>query len=115
MTRVSHAGIREALAACGPLTGRELGAFFQESSQQDVSAMISSMRRLAKKQVYVFRYERHATDSTRDYLRAVYALGDKPDARKPRPMSNAERCKRHKVRKALPRVPNSVFALAAYL
>lgn len=114
MTRVSHAGIREALAACGPLTGRELCAFFPGSTQQDVSAMVSSLRRLATPQVHIHSWVREA-DYSRDYIRAVYALGAGRDAPKPKPMSNAERCKRHKARKALPRVANSVFNLAAFL
>jgi hypothetical protein len=115
MTRASHAAIRETLAACGPLTSRELMSFFPASSQQDIAGLLGSMRkRVAVRQVYIHSWTREA-DHARDYIRAVYALGDLPDARKPKPMSNAERCRRHKARKALPRVPNSVFNLAAFL
>lgn len=115
MTRASHAAIRETLAACGPLTSRELMLFFPDSTQQDIAGMLASMRRrVAKPQIHIHSWVREA-DHARDYIRAVYALGDLPDARKPKPMTNAERCRRHKARRALPRVPNSVFNLAAFL
>ena len=110
--KVSHPGVRQTLAACGPLTSREIAAFFPSSSHADVSAMISSMRRLATKQVYIHAWVRE-NDYGRDYLRAVYALGNERDAPKPRAMTNAERCRRHKARRALPRAANSVFTWAA--
>ena len=115
MTRASHAAIRETLAACGPLTSRELMSFFPDSTQQDIAGLLGSMRkRVAVKQVYVHSWTREA-DHARDYIRAVYALGNLPDARKPKPMTNAERCRRHKARRAIPKVPNSVFALGAFV
>jgi hypothetical protein len=52
----------------------------------NVRSVISRMRRASKrepKRLYIPGYRRLASDSKRSYLRAVYALGDKPDARKP--------------------------------
>lgn len=112
--KASHATIRETLEACGPLTSREIHQFFPASSQQDVSAMISTMRHLATQQVYIHSWVRE-NDYGKDYLRAVYALGAKPDARKPRKLTNAERCRRHKQRRAIPKAANSVFNWAGQL
>lgn len=48
---------------------------------------------------------------------AVYALGDKPDARRPRRLTNAERCRAWKARVGLAPghrpPPNSVWQLGA--
>lgn len=109
--KVTHAGVRETLATVGPLTSREVAAFFPGSRHQDAAAVISSMRRLATKQVYVHSWVRE-NDAGRDYLRAVYALGDQRDAPKPRKLSNAERCRRWKAKWAVPRHASSVFAWA---
>lgn len=108
MRATSHA-IRETLAVCGPLTSRELHEFFPGSSQQEVASLTSAMvRKLAKKRVYIHSWVRDS-DYGRDYLRAVYALGDLPDARKPRKLSNAERCRRWKAKNAIPKHASSVF------
>lgn len=112
--KASMPAIRETLGACGPLTSREILQFFPASSQQDVAGALGAMRRLATKQVYIHSWVRES-DFGKDYLRAVYALGDKPDARKPRKLTNAERCRRWKAKRAIPKVANSVFTWAAQL
>lgn len=109
--KVTHAGVRELLATVGPLTSHEVAEFFPDSRQQEVAAVLSTMRQLAKKQVQIVAWTRNS-DVCKTYLRAVYALGDGPDARKPRPFNNAQRCARRRAKQALPRVPNSVFAWA---
>lgn len=107
--RATLQAIRETLEVCGPLTSREVQAFFPDNTQQEVASLISSMvRRRAAKQVYIYAYVRE-NDYGRDYLRAVYALGDKPDARKPRKLTNAERCRRWKAKNAIPKAASSVF------
>lgn len=111
--RATSVAIRETLAVCGPLTSRELHAFFPGSTQQEVASLTSTMvRKLAKKRVYIHSWVRE-NDYGRDYLRAVYALGDLPDARKPRRLTNAEKCRRWKAKNAIPKAPNSVFSWAA--
>ena len=55
----------------------------------NVRAVISRMRRQGKrepKRLHIAGYRRLTSDSKRSYLRAVYALGDRPDARKPSPI-----------------------------
>jgi hypothetical protein len=111
--KATHAGIREVLRTCGPLTSREVAAFFPASDHRNVSAMLSNMRRLATKQVYIARWTRDS-ETQRGYPSAVFALGARPCARKLAPFTNAERCSRWRARQALGRgVPNSVFALGA--
>lgn len=106
--KVSHASMRELLATVGPLTTAEAAAFFPGSSAQNVAAVLSTMRTGAHKQVYIAEWTRD-NGHGKEYLRAVYALGDKPDARKPRRISNAESCKRWKAKRAIPKVANSIW------
>lgn len=110
---LSHENVRGVLRTCGPLTSSEVTEFFPGSTQQAVAAVLSSLRHLAKRQVHIAGWTREPING-RPYLRAMYALGDKPDAYKPRAMSNLEVVKRYKAKKALGRgVPNSVFAPGA--
>jgi hypothetical protein len=110
--KLSHENVRSVLHECGPLTSREIARFFPDERHQSVAAVVSALRRAAKKQVYIHAWSRENVETTRDYLRAVYALGDKADARKPAPMSNAERCSRWKARTTRPTCPTSVWDLA---
>lgn len=105
---VSHAAMRELLASVGPLTTTEAAEFFPDSSMRNVSAVMSTMRTGVRKQVYIVAWTRD-NGHGKEYLRAVYALGDKPDARKPRRISNAESCKRWKAKRAIPKVANSIW------
>jgi hypothetical protein len=109
--KVTHAGVRDVLATVGPLLSHEVAEFFPGSTHQEVSAVLSTMRRAAKKQVRIVSWTRQ-TNVGKTYLRAVYALGDGPDARKPRAFNNAQKCARRRAKRALPRVANSVFAWA---
>lgn len=107
--KATSSAIRETLAACGPLTSREIHQFYPETTQQQLVSYISTMRiRLATKRVYIHSWVRE-NDFGRDYLRPVYALGDKPDARKPRNLTNAEKCRRWRAKRAIPKIANSVF------
>lgn len=67
-----------ALAEHGPLTRLQL----RELTGVGETA-IHSMHRGLPKQLYIVRYVRDAPDG-RTYPRAVFAVGDRPDARKPR-------------------------------
>lgn len=109
--KVSHQAMRELLASVGPLTTREAAEFFSDSPHVNVSAVLSTMRHGARKQVYIESWTRD-NGHGKTYLRAVYALGDQPDAKKPRNLSNSERCKRWKAKRRIPAI-NSVWALGA--
>lgn len=107
--RVSHEGVREALRTVGPLTTRELAVFFPGSNHQAVAAVLHSMRTLVVRQVHICEWTRD-NGHGRTYLRAVYALGDGVDAKRPRKLTNAERCARYRARTARPKGPSSVFS-----
>jgi hypothetical protein len=105
--KVTHQAMRELLASVGPLTSREAAEFFEDSSHMNVSAVLSTMRTAARKQVYIIEWARDIVQE-REYLRAVYALGDKPDARKPQPLTNAQKLARSRAKYRIPKV-NSVW------
>jgi hypothetical protein len=106
--KVSHQAMRELLATVGPLTSREAAEFFPSSTHQDAAAVMSTMRRAARKQVYVCEWTRES-DHGQTYLRAVYALGDRRDSPKPPRLTNAERCARRRAKNAIPKVANSIW------
>ena len=107
--KLSHAAVRELLGTVGPMTSAELREFFPGRPLRHVSAALGAMRSLAQPQVHIHAWVRE-TGRGRYYLRAVYALGDRRDAPKPPPLTNAERCQRHKARRARGRgVPASVL------
>ena len=111
--KLTHDNVRDLLADVGPLTSREVAEFFPEASHWNVSSALSALRRARNKQVYIKTWRR-ALEGNREHIRAVYALGSRPDARKPPPVSNAEKCKRWKAKQRIP-VCNSVWTWAAAL
>jgi hypothetical protein len=112
--KATHDSVREVLATVGPLTSREVAAFFPGVPHRHVAAILSTLRSAARKQVYVYGWTRD-NGHGRTYLRAVHALGDLPDARKPAPLTNAQRCQRWKDKRAVPKVANSVWTWGAQL
>lgn len=109
--KVSHAAVLDVLAKVGPLTSREIAEFFPGVSHENVSAVVSTLRNLATPRVYICAWTRD-NGHGKTYLRAVYAIGDEPEARKPRPLSNRERCARHRAKRrptAAAGTPNSVW------
>lgn len=109
--KLTHDNVRDLLADVGPLTSRELSEFFPDATQWNVSSALSSMRRARHKRVYIKEWRRSLEDA-REHIRAVYALGSKPDARRPRSITNAEKCQRWKNKQRIPKV-NSVWALGS--
>ncbi len=109
----SFANIRGVLECCGPLTMREVAEFFPGTDYRRVSCFLTAMRlTVVHKQVYIQSWTMEGIG--RPYPRAIYALGNKPDARKPPPMNNAERQRRARARLKPPvAVPNSVWQLGA--
>ena len=104
-------GVRDLLEQVGPLATAEVATFFPDTRYQDVAAIMSNMRkRLATKRVYICEWTREIGQG-KSYLRPVYALGSKPDARKPSPVSNSKKCQRWREKQRIPKI-NSVWSLA---
>lgn len=107
----SFAAIRDILQHCGPLTMRDIAQFYPSLDYHDVAKYIAAMRRcVVNKQLYIQSWTMEGVG--RRYPRPVYALGNKPDARKPRPVSASERAKQYRMRKRIPKPANSVFTWA---
>lgn len=109
--KATASAVRDLLAKVGPLTAMEVAKFFPESRYQDVSSILSNMRkRLATKRVYICEWTHDGVGKF--YLRPVYALGAKRDAKKPECLSPAQRCKRWREKQRVPKV-NSIWTWAA--
>jgi DNA-binding Lrp family transcriptional regulator len=97
----------------GPCTASEL-AFKLDIERSNLKNSLRSMKQSNTKHkqlVYVCDYTSHDESGGRTYPRAVYALGSKPDAVKPKPISMAE--KKRRSRQAKKRINfNSVFNIA---
>lgn len=113
--KLSYQNVRSVLRECGPMTMREASRFFPDVPYCNVASMISAMRiRVVTKQLHIHSWTRDGIG--RKYLRAVYAIGDKKDAKKPPVISDHERRKAWREKKRLPRLAaNSVFQLAQHL
>ena len=109
--KLSRENVRSVLHECGPMTMRELSKFFPDVPYQNVGSAISAMRkRVAERQIYIASWTREGIG--RKYLRAVYALGKKRDARKPPVFTEQERsqARRDRQRVQMPQVAvTSVF------
>jgi len=95
----------------GPETGEALAA----SIGLDGSAIRSVLHRMRTaspklpKRIYIVDYRYDGAGGTREYPRAVFALGDKPDKRKPKAVPNRVRVtKWYRKRVAATRL-NSIF------
>jgi hypothetical protein len=117
----SYEAIRQVLKEFGPMTSSEVQAVLHGARLADVSSILSRMRRLARKQVYIKEWVYESDAGGRHYPRAVYALGNRRCAPKPSPKTECQRSRdrrvRERVRKEVTkviihRVPNSVFALS---
>lgn len=110
----SFAGIRDILRHCGPLTMREIAEFYPGLDYHDVAKYISAMRTcVVTKQLYIQSWTMEGVG--RRYPRPVYALGDKRDATKPKPVSDSERAQKYRQSRKLPKAANSVFTWANQL
>ena len=105
---LSRAAIRETLASVGPMTASELVLFFPAARPNNVSAQIFNMRRTLTPQIHICAWTRD-DGIGKAYLRAVYDIGDKPDARKPRRWGQAESMRRSRARRRIPTTGSSVF------
>lgn len=112
--KVTHQGVRDTLAACGPLTSAEVAEFFPGSLHRDVAAVLSTMRKAACKQIYVQHYT-HEVHGETAHPRAVYVLGNHPDAPKPARQPKKVIRARYRAKVVKPHAPSSVFELARFL
>lgn len=107
----SFAAIRDILRHCGPLTMRDIAAFYPHLHYRDVSKYLAAMRGcVVTKQLYIQSWTMEGYG--RHYPRPVYALGDKRDAPKPKPISDSDRAKKYRQSRKLPKAASSVFAWA---
>lgn len=91
-------GILAALGEHGPMTREEV-ASFMECDRSLVSPVLSRLNRRLKtapKRVHIVAWRQDRSVS-RLYLRAVYALGNKPDKKKP-PPNRGEAQRRYRAR-----------------
>lgn len=104
--------IIEAFKTCGPMTRTELCRYIN-ADRNTTAAVVSRMLRASPKhpkRVYIKAYV-YDQEGERYYPRAVYDLGDKADAKKPK--ANPMMVKRKYLeRKRLRFTTNSVFNLA---
>lgn len=103
-----------AIAEFGEISAMEL-ADYLGIGRYDAHAVLNRMSKRTKaglKRIYVVRYI-HDHEGARKYPRAVYAVGDKPDARKPKADQNAVK-RAHYARAKSRATSNSVFNLALH-
>ena len=93
-------GIRELLAEC-PRSCDEL-AVDLGAKVGSVRSIISMLRDVSPRVIHVHSWVRNTNAAGVYYLRARYALGDKPDAEKPTGFTRAERNKRCQAKGARP-------------
>jgi len=87
--------ILKALAEHGPMTRRAICRVIGRE-RNEVASVVSRLNKTlptAHKRVYVCDWV-HDEEGSNRYPRAVYALGDKPDKRKPEPETHASVSKR---------------------
>jgi len=113
------------LSVHGPMTCHQLEQRLPKRTEHICSALYYLVRSVNKygtakpKQIYIIRWVRDDQGGElHTYPRPVYAIGAKPDAPKPPPLTNAERSARRRERKRQRKVeiatiaastPNSIF------
>ena len=110
--KATHQGVCDVLAD-GPLFSQDVAAFFPSSSHRDVAAILSSLRTAKRKRVYILKWVRTAFGE-KHVRRAVYALGDLPDAPPPKNEPKVNATRRYQARRRA-RGPNSVFDLGRFV
>lgn len=103
--------ILEAIQTCGPMTRTELCQYIKadRSSTAAVISRLSKPGRITPKRLYITSYV-YDQEGERRYPRAVYDLGDKPDAKKPKADKLGVK-RRYVQRRKIKYATNSVFNL----
>lgn len=102
--------ITKAIEENGPMTTMQL-CIELDKTRYEVASVISRMRKdhpTMPQRLYIVRWTKY-DDTGRDYPRAVYALGAKPDAKKPRKQPRKVIAKRWRDTRS--KKVNSVFQL----
>ena len=105
-------GILRVLEESGPMTRKdiEIETKIDKSLVSPVISRLNKQQKTRPKRIYIREYVYESEDGRGlFYPRAVYAVGDLPDARKPKPMSTATRNRRYRDRNKT--FVSSVFAL----
>jgi hypothetical protein len=84
--------IKQALEESGPMSAREI-AEETNINLRLVQGVLGYVRTETPNALYIIRWQ-HEQSPSRLNLNAVYALGSKPDAKRPKRMSSAQRSKR---------------------
>ena len=105
MTKAVSNIFSRAVAEIGPMTAEE---FAEEKGipLNHARAYVSYAKR--HKFVYIVAYKRESEVGNVAYPRAIYALGNRRDAKKPSKLSAAETGRRHREKKR--KMANSVFS-----
>ena len=101
--------VRQTLKDFGPLTCADIADLLFTDHTRLVSAVVSGLYRDTR-EVYICRWERPEIGNPK----AVYALGNLPDAKKPRRLYNRERCVRWRRRQFKVHAPNSVWQWGSF-
>ena len=103
-----------ALSKFGPMTAIEI-AFKTGLPSNSINAVLSRMStdtpRIPKR-LYICDWQREIPGQ-RNILRAVYEIGDKPDAKRPKPLTSLESTRNYRARKRARTRTNSVFNIGA--
>lgn len=108
----SVANILRLLGEVGPMTRAEICQQLGGVDRMNISAIVTRMNRPSKtipKRIHIARYV-FDHEAKKRYPRAVYALGDAPDAKRPKPNPNANK-RRYQEGLKLRMTANSVFNL----
>lgn len=116
MTRRPHgdtvADLLYILGEYGPMTRAEMGQYLKVD-RRNLSSIITRMGKPTirlPKRIYIERYV-HDMEGQKQYPRAVYAVGDQPDAKRPLPDPKAAK-RRYNARLKGKHTGNFVFNLA---
>jgi hypothetical protein len=108
---LSHQSVLELLQSVGPMTSAEVHAFFPLRSHRHVAGVLSRLRlRCKTKQVRICGWL--PTDAAH-VLAPLYEASDLPCKKRPRPTSNAEKCRAYRERHKPVRGIASVWDLAS--
>lgn len=82
--RLSYQNVRELLRTDGPMTSIDVARYFPQCPRASVCSVISHLLRQPVRTIHIDSFTRDdITGGLKRHLRAVYAYGDKPNARRP--------------------------------
>ena len=112
--KATRAAVLGILATCGPLTSAAVAEFFPGDTHRNVAAVISTLRRLSPKKVYISSWVKEVL-LERMCSRAVYSVGSARDAMRHATFSAADRSRRKRLKQQAQRAPNSVWQWSEFV